>query len=300
MEIINDLNPLSNWLVNEIQSGYDGGKYFLTSSTYPQSIRKIVLAKRYGHEFKANASELFKMSLGTLQHDWITNRIKDSFSDKVICEERMEFEIAGEILAGKQDLYIKEDVPVLNLKAGTLVDLKTANSGTWIYNDDNFKRYADQLRFNAYALERNGHRVNKIAVLWFVFTDWTTYQAEYKDGYPQPSELVDIEYDKDLTEHDIQGKVEKIKLAMELEDHELDDCLPSDTWEKPPWKVYKLKKNGEPYAKAMSFGSFYSEAEAKNFSSQQKEQTVVQYKKELDRKGCQSCFCRFNCEYGGA
>lgn len=286
MELILDLSPLGNALVKEYND-YEVSDEILTSSKAGQSIRKIVLYNRHKYEFKEKASDLFKSTLGKVQHRQILYALDEKYPGLLIVEKTFK----DTDIKGTPDLYAIEDVPELGINKGWLIDLKCVNVGTWLLNTDDFHHYRYQLHMNRYFLEKNGYPVTR-QFLWFVFTDWTQYK-NYKgdDNFPRPEEM----YEVPLLGYVPDDKIAEIKSYDDVPDDALPECSRLDTWEKSPWKVYGYTKAGKVRANAMNGGSFFTEAEAEAFAQKQDQPTEIKYVAALDKPGCRACGCRHWC-----
>jgi len=146
MKIINDLSPLGNWLVNKYND-YPITKHKVSASRVGCNVRKNVLTNRHQHEFHERASDLFKPTLGKVQHKQILGAIKEEFGDKVVVEETFE---GYDDDKGTPDLYIK--YPIALGQAGWLIDLKCVNATTWLLNDTDWHHYNLQLQHNRQQL----------------------------------------------------------------------------------------------------------------------------------------------------
>ena len=298
--MINDLNPLGNWLVNTYNK-YDGSANALVSSSrVGQNVRKIILYNRHKHEIEERASSLFKPTVGTVIHKETLDEMQLQYPDELIIERRFKTILNNELLEGTPDIYAKVDVPSLGLLQGDIVDLKCVNVGTWLYDETDFHHYAWQLASNGLLLTANGLPIRR-HILWFVFTDWTPYQSqknEEKDwpsgrSYPKPSELLmPIQIFDDVI---VENKVDEIISHKDTPDDELPECNYLDTWETKPWKVYAYTKAGKIRSKCMAGGSFWNRGDAEVFAHSKPVRCTVLYKPELERRGCKLCFVRKFC-----
>ncbi len=263
------------------------------------------------------------MTIGNLIHKEILDEVEKNFKGRVVVEKRFtaEYNYNGYVykVSAKPDLFAVKDIPELNLKAGELRDLKTPNTGNWYLEDDNWRKYRYQLNFNRWILEENGYNVTSQRI-WFIFTDWTDYQAKKNEGktwkqsgrgYPKPEELVDVER-LSIPSH-IDSVIAQHDDTVDYHDDDLPDCERVDTFEKPPWKVYrKLTTKDGLSAKAIdgSGQGFPTEQKALEYADWAKQNVkdyktgklkyandtlVVQYRKEFDRPGCEFCNARHWC-----
>jgi hypothetical protein len=280
--IKNDLFPLGNWFINNYNN-YKRGDAVLSASRAGYSLRKNVLLNRYADKIEETASKLVKPTIGTALHKDVLLDLKISFPDLHI-EELFECDL----FYGTPDIYLEYGDctrDILGLEKHTLIDLKTVNVGTWMYNNNDFHHYKYQLHALKYLLEYNNLPVEHM-YLWFLFTDWTEYKKEKSSDTPNPMELYKVEYDPSI---DIPAIVDEINSCVDIPDNSLPPCGTHDTWVNPPFKVYSFTKAGKIRSRAMNGGSFHTREEAEAFSARQNEKTVVKYVKALDAPGCRSC-----------
>lgn len=311
MKIIDNLHPLGNWFVKQF-CNYDGtSDTFLSASRIGSSPRKNLLYNRHQDNIEELASELYKAAVGTAMHETILELLRTQYPDSLEIEVRRNAMIGARKVSAKTDIFVKKDIPELQLEAGTVIDVKTPNYGTWLWTSDNHYIYRMQLLANA-ALIRQDYPVKK-AALWFLFTDWTYYQwlknqPDAKTGekktwpsgkdFPMGTELVYYSIDK--AEDFVGDAVYQHELHANTPDDGLPPCGAQDTWEKPPWKVYGYTQKGAVRARCMAGGSFFSKEEAEQFASKKSEKTAIKHVPEMEKLGCQMCSVRKFCnQYKG-
>jgi hypothetical protein len=306
--LIRDINDMTYDLINKHRDSYTGNKSIVTASSLASSPRKNILNKRHRGEARVSAMSEVKSFVGSMVHLGYMIGLCETdeeilslthnrgvVNDKYLLENRFYMEVLGQDVSAQIDIYDRENRTLINLKAN--------NTGAWLYNDDGFIKNVAQLNCEATLLRRHGYQVDR-AIVRYLFTDWTNYQLDknrdnsYPSGLSFPYATEDMEiklFDHDSMIERIEKAVQDLLDLQDTSDDNLPPCTRLDTGGKPPWKVYKLKKDGTPYAKSVANGSHETEEEAQKHAGYLTEDTGIDHT-VIFRESLDMPLCRYYCD----
>ena len=268
-----------------------------------QPIRSLILTRRLKEKQvkgSVDIAELIPSRLGSAVHTavevaWLDNREKsmkklgipqtqidrvrlnadnenDSTGIYIYIEQRSSIEIEGFTLSGKFDV----------VDQGQLEDVKTTKTYSWIKGTNN-ERYRYQGSMYRFLNQRI--ITNDYMNVQYLFTDWSPYQAQANNDYPQKrvmAKRLKLLSLKD-TEFFIRAKLTEIKKFQQLRQEELPICTPTELWQDPAkWAYYK---NAANTTRATKLFDSAAEATARN--------TADRHKGKIVKRDAEPTFCKY-------
>ena len=235
MGILTNEKGLPEPIFRAIEKGwYDGDPTaFCSASTVIKSPKEAILLMRHGDEIVEDASSKIWSLLGSAVHKIL--EVGEGKND--LAEERLSVLIHGKKITGKFDIFID----------GVIHDYKVTSVWTLTYNDDNFKKWTEQLNIYAYMLRQAGFEVKGLQVN-AILRDWSTGKAEREWDYPK-TQVQQIKLRLWSEEEQLEFLKKRVGLLLgyiNVDDDDIPVCSPEDRWEKP--SKYALMKKGRKSA----------------------------------------------------
>jgi len=264
MQIITNRSEISLemavWLIHDNYDYIDEPNY-ISATGLMKPIRQIILPGRIPVEEREplDVEDLISSAMGGALHDsieksWLNGRHKlalrklgypQHIIDRVLVnptkeeleaakdpitiylEQRSFREIDGYKIGGKFDMVCE----------GRVTDTKSTSVYKWIKGsgDDDYRLQMSIYRWlNPDKITDDYGRIN------FIFTDWSKFEANTKDGYPprrimhRDIELLSIEE----TEAWIRDKLKLIEKYKDAPEHLIPECTPEELWMTAPLFKY--------------------------------------------------------------
>lgn len=189
------------------------------------------LWQRHANEVQQDAIDMVWSVLGRAVHE-----VLDGISGEGrIKEERFEIEIDGMKLTGKPDIF--------NISSGIIEDYKITSAWSLVFAGEEGKtEWEQQLNCYAYLLRKKGYQVNGLRII-AILRDWTQYQANQDEGYPQSPVMVIQMRDWGEAEEEryIKERTALHSLANAQGIAEISPCTSKERWETPTKYAVKRK-----------------------------------------------------------
>lgn len=230
-------------IYNALKSDYQPKPHQYSVTTILNSIRQVILKRRYNDEIEQDCSELIWALFGTSFHAILENskendnQFKEEYLKQdleVICDE-----LKGYFLSGKADL--------VDIATKTIIDYKTTSSFKVVKKD--FEDYRLQLLIYAWLFRKLGFEIDKGEII-ALLRDWQKSKAKFDKDYPQ-FQVQKIQFkfsDKDFKEIEefIKNRFLELKKYENVPDEELPLCTEKERWS-TGWQ-YKVFKKGNKVA----------------------------------------------------
>lgn len=242
MALTNKMN-LPAPIYNALNSDYQPKPHQYSVTTILNSVRQVILKRRYNDEIEQDCSELIWALFGTAFHSILenANEEEDQFKEEylkqdlgIICDE-----LKGYFLSGKADL--------VDIATKTIIDYKTTSTFKVLKKD--FEDYRLQLLIYAWLFRKLGFEINKGEIV-ALLRDFQKSKAKFDKDYPQ-FQVQKIQFkfsDKDFKEIEefIKNRFLELKKYEDVPDDELPECTDEEKWS-TGWQ-YKVFKKGNKVA----------------------------------------------------
>lgn len=269
-----NLSPPLFELLQSTMYSKDGADYTTTQILEPLQMSE--LKRRYGDQVTLDVSDRVESAFGEALHFFL-ERIGQKYPDKYITERRFFTEVHGKQFGGKIDLYFLEEKELRDYKFTGWYKFR----GGVVPSD-----YVWQANINAYLMELNGFKVDKLSVE-VVYRDWKYgewevqkrsaeakgFQSQYPDAKAQvfmvqrklKSEVEEFIYTQvKLREGEIQG----------ADDASLPQCTPDERWARD--EKYAVVKAGA--ARASKLFPVEEKEAAESMAKQKGSDYFVEYR----------------------
>ena len=277
MKLTNKYN-LPETIVRAIENDdYSKGDAYLSVTQLINAPRIIQLRKKHWKDLVQDVSAQIWMLFGKAVH----HILEQGGSNKEITEKRYQIEVLDWLISGQIDSY--------DLDGKILRDYKTCKAyalrpDPHIYKEE----WEQQENIYAYMMEEvEGVEIVGLEIVAFI-RDWSAYQAEKSNSYPQAEcEVIPVpKWSKQEAKEFIEERVRihQEAVADQLMGRELPLCTAKERWQQP--NKYVLKKEGSERAKRV----LDSEAEAKASLLKEKEGYVIEVR-EGKASRCEGNYC---------
>lgn len=219
MKIINDGLPtmIYAYLSKDLYD-HEGAKDTLTATTFLKPVQEVILTRRYWDKIEVPASERFWSLLGSGVHA-VLETVEQEGAEQ---EERLYAEIEGQKISGKFDV----------IYGNTIHDYKVTSAFTILYGSKK-QDWIDQLsiyRF-LYFVNKDKLLANEGKII-AILRDWQQKLSEEHPEYPKTPILEVTLPLKSVTETRqwLTECVVAVRMASNLNDHELPHCTPKERW----------------------------------------------------------------------
>ena len=265
--------PLAVWLAHDEYDYVNDPKY-ISATTLLHPTRSIALEKRLPEPEEIDLQALIAPRMGTALHDsiemvwknpkaWQAAMKKLGYPQRLAerldihIEERNQKQFMGYTIGGKFDMVVN----------GQLFDFKSTSVWTWI-NGDKDKDYI--LQGSIYKWLNPGVITSNSIVICFLFTDWSSKEATYKENYPKSrikqKELMLLS-DAEV-ESFLKKKLGDITIAMQQKQEDMVSCSDDELWRSQP--KFKYYASGDTSKRATRVFDTAQEAAACKAKNQNK------------------------------
>ena len=202
--------------------------------------QKRVLERRHKDDLEMDVLDTIPALLGQALHHILERAGQDA--PTAIPEERLQTMFDGWTISGKSDLFETKD--------HILIDYKNSSVWTFIFGK---KEWEQQLNVLRWIRERNGQKVNGLAIVLFC-GDWRRNESLKNPDYP--ARVVNIPIPMWTMDEATEYVSKRLKIHQAAQDGQNVPCSDEERWQKPT--AWALVKDGNKRASAV----FSTEADA--------------------------------------
>ena len=209
-----------------LNDSYDGprGEHEISVTTLVGPAQKRVLERRHAADLSMDVLDTVPALLGQGLHSILERGATNGVT--AVPEERLATHHDGWLISGKSDLYETTDK--------ILVDYKSSSVWSFIFGK---KDWNDQLNVLRWIRERNGQRVNGLAIVLFC-GDWRRGEALKNPDYP--ARVVNIPIPMWTMDEATAYVDARLKLHRDAQDGQNVPCSEEERWQKPTsWALVK-------------------------------------------------------------
>ena len=289
MRKLTNLAGLPAPIFRAIKKGwYEGDpSAFCSVSSLIKEPKEVILTMRHEDEIVEDASSKIWALLGSAVH----KVLEAGEGENDLAEERLSVEILGKKITGMFDVFAN----------GIIQDYKVTSTWTVTLNDDDFKKWTEQLNCYAYMLRQHGFNVRGLQVN-AIFRDWSKSKSKREKNYPKEQvKVVPLKlWTEDEQRQFMEEKVSALLKWMDIKDDGIDVCSQEERWQDPT--KYAVKKEGRKSAvRVLGSEEKAEELIAEKSFSDVKGEYFIEVRPSVPKK-CESyCavkeFCNFWKEY---
>ena len=289
--LTNKLN-LPKPIYNALNSDYQPKPHQYSVTTILNSVRQVILRRRYNDEIDQDCSELIWALFGTAFHSVLEDAQEEESQFKeeylkqdlsVICDE-----LSGYFLSGKSDL--------VDIATKTIIDYKTTSTFKVLKKD--FEDYRLQLLIYAWLFRQLGFEINKGEII-ALLRDWQKSKSKYDKSYPQLQvQKISFKFsDKDFEDIEkfIKDRFLELKKYEDVPDEELPMCTDEERWREPT--RYAIKKKANKTATKLHDTLEEAEKHLKNLEEKYPNIYEIEVREGSDKKCLEYCSCCQFCPY---